>query len=100
MLDSTPRFPEEVPFIRHRNIRTEVIDAEIVDDLVREVMDIDDDIIIPRRDEFGEYVVQQRLAADGHERLRHRIRDGFQAGPEPRGKDHRFHSHCSMPRSR
>ena len=77
-----------------------VMGVEIVNDLVREVMDIDDEVVIATRHELGDDVVQQRLAAHGHERLGHRVRDGFQAGAEPRGKDHRFHNHCSIPRSR
>ena len=62
-----------------------------VDDLVRKMMDIDDNMVIPGLDEFVDDMVQQRLPADRHERLGHRVRQGFQAGTQPRGKDHRFH---------
>ena len=55
-------------------------------------MDIDDDVVIAGCHELGDHVVQQWLTAHGHERLGHRVRDGFQADAEPRGKDHRFHS--------
>ena len=71
-----------------------------MDDLVREVVDIDDEVVIPGRYEFRNDVIQKRLAAHGHKRLGHCVRDGFQTGSEPRSKDHRFHSHCSIPRSR
>ena len=91
MLDAAPRFPKEITFVGDGNLGAEIMDTEIVDDLVREMMDSDDDVVITGGDQFREYVVQQRLAADGHERLGHRVCQGFQAGSQPRGKDHRFH---------
>ena len=91
MLDTSPGLPEEVAFVGDGNLSAEIMDTEVVDNLVREVMHIDDDIVIAGGDQFREDVVQQRLAADGHERLGHRVCQGFQAGSQPRGKDHRFH---------
>ena len=36
-----------------------------MDDLVREMMDIHDEVVIPRRNELGDDVIQQRLPAHG-----------------------------------
>ena len=89
--DPPARLPQEVPLVGNGDAGTEVVGMEVVDNLIREVMDIHDEVVIPRRHELGNDMVQQRLAAHGHERLRHRVRNGFQAGSQPRGKDHRFH---------
>ena len=58
-------------------------------DLVGEIVHVDDRALQADLGETVEHMVHQRLAADRHERLGHRIGDRAHARPEPGSEDHR-----------
>src|SRR6185437_5335854 len=61
---------------------------EVLLDLIGEMMDVDDRGLDAGGGEAVEHVVDQRLAADGHQRLRHRVGERTHARAEARGEHH------------
>ena len=74
MADAAAGLSQEIRFVGDKDRDSEIILRQVVPDLVGEVVDIDGDLVIPRRPELGQDVVQQGFAADGDQGLRHAVR--------------------------
>ena len=62
--------------------------VDMVDDLLGEVVNVDNKAVVTGLLQLVYLDVQQRLAAYGHQRLRHCVRKGFQSGAEACGEYH------------
>ena len=67
-----------------------VRDRGVLDDLVGQIMHVDDGLADAGVGELVEHMVEQRLAGDAHQRLRHLVGQRPHAQAETGGEDHGF----------
>jgi hypothetical protein len=79
------------------NFDTERVDVrKKVDDLIRVMMNVDDQMVGTGIDEATRHMFEHGFIADSDERLRRVIGERLQAGPEPRREYHGFHGHTKL----
>ena len=62
----------------------------MLDDLVRQIMHVDNSFDDAGAGELVQHVIEQRLAGDAHQRLRHVVGQRAHAQAETGGEDHGF----------
>ena len=98
--DAAARFAQQIRLVGEGDLHAEtVVRRHIVADLVGEMMDVDHDVVVAGGDELVEDVPQQRLAAYGHQRLGHRVGQGFEPRAEAGGENQGFHRLTALSRS-
>jgi hypothetical protein len=84
---------EQVTFVGDGNVASPaIVLADGIDDHVREMMDIDDDVGDTCIAEALHLPLKERFAGKGNKRLGHGIGEGFEACAETRGKDKTYHN--------
>jgi hypothetical protein len=87
---------QEIVFAGNFNAHSEIVAGfQVIDDHVREVMDVDDDVVDAKRAQARESDFEERAASDFDEGLGARVGEGTQARAKAGGKDHGFHDKTS-----
>ena len=88
----TSSLTEQVPLIGDGNLDSKVVLLlQVIDYLVREMMDIHNHIIYSRILQAGDNMTQQRLSSHWDESLRHGVSQWFEPGPKTCGENKGFH---------
>ena len=88
LLQPSTRLQESVGLIAEAHQRSIVLTADVVDNLLGKVMDIDDEVVVALRHQLADVPLQQRLATNGHQRLGHGVGEWFQSGAETGSENH------------
>ena len=98
MSDAAARFAQQVGFIGERDPGTEAfVRGYEVADHFRKMVHVDDDLVVAGCHQLLHHVLQERLAAHGHEGFGHRVGEGFEPGSETGGENERFHLAARVP---
>ena len=90
--EATAGVEEGVTFIGNSDVASpSVVGANGIDDLIRKMVDVDDDVCDTGVTQFLHLPLQQRFACHGNQRFGHGVGKRFETRSETSAEDHRLH---------